>query len=55
MKFLRKHVGQQGTVVSYVDLPLIFVHLGSMGNLLIPEAEKHALRPFYLLNLKVGM
>ena len=32
--------------VIHVDLPSIFTHIESMGNPLIPEAEKHALQPF---------
>ena len=35
--------------------PRYFVHNGSMGNPLIPDAEKHALWPFYSLYLKKGM
>ena len=31
------------------------INIGSVGNPLIPDAEKHALRPFYSLNLKIGM
>ena len=32
--------------------PRYYVNIGSMGNPLIPDVEKHALRPFYSLNLK---
>ena len=32
-----------------------YVHIGSMGNPLIPDSEKHALQPFYSLNSKIGM
>ena len=35
--------------------PLDILYIGSMGNPLIPDAEKHALRPFYSLNSKIGM
>ena len=35
--------------------PRYYVNIGSMGNPLIPDAEKHALRPFHSLNLKIGM
>ena len=35
--------------------PRYYVHIGSMGNPLIPDAGKHALPPFYSLNLKIGM
>ena len=34
--------------------PQYYVQIGSTGNPLIPDAE-HALRLFYLLNLKIGM
>ena len=43
---------------SYVDLPLIMIlcaHIGSIGNPLMTDANKHALRPFYSLNLNIGM
>ena len=35
--------------------PQYFVHIGSIGNPRISDAEKHAWQPFYLLNLKMGM
>ena len=35
--------------------PRYYVNIGSMGNPLIPDAKKQALRPFYSLNLKIGM
>ena len=54
MEFLGNASGNNGTLFSYVDLPLIFTHIESMGNPLIPDAEKHALRSFYSLNLKNG-
>ena len=42
----------QATTVPYsvCGSPLYIINNGSMGNRLIPDAEKHALRPFYLLN-----
>ena len=45
----------RATTLPYSDMwisPRYFVHIGSMGNPLIPDAKKHALRPFYSLNLK---
>ena len=45
------------TVVPYSVMwisPRYCVHHVSMGNPLIPEAEKYPLRPFYSLNLKIG-
>ena len=56
-EIFKKPVGQQRypmQLVMWIS-PRYFVHIGSMGNPLIPDAEIHALRPFYLLNLKVGM
>ena len=35
--------------------PRYYVNIGSMGNPLIPNAEKHALQPFCSLNLQIGM
>ena len=32
-----------------------YVHIGVCGNPLITDTEKHALRPFYSLDLKIGM
>ena len=48
----------RATTVPYSDMwisPRYFVNIGSMGNPLIPDAEIHALQPFYLLNLKIDM
>ena len=35
--------------------PRYYVNIASIGIPLIPDAEKHALWPFYLLNLSIGM
>ena len=35
--------------------PRYYVNIGSMGNPQIPDTEKHALRPFHSLNLKIGI
>ena len=35
--------------------PQYIVNIGSMGNPLIPDAKKNALRLFYWLNLKIGL
>ena len=35
--------------------PRYYVHNGSIMNPLIPVAEKHSLRQFSSLNLKIGM
>ena len=35
--------------------PRLCAHNGSMGNPAIHDAKKHALRPFYSLNSKIGM
>ena len=35
--------------------PRYYVNIGSMGNPLIPDAKKHALRLFYWLNLEIRM
>ena len=53
MEFFRKPVLQQRyqSTVMLIS-PRLYVHIGSMGNPLIPDAEKHAFRPFYSLNLK---
>ena len=32
--------------------PLYYIHNGSMGNPVIPESEKHVLRPFYFAEFK---
>ena len=48
----------QATMVPYSVRwisPRYYVNIGSMGNPLIPDTEKHALQPFYSLNLKTGM
>ena len=48
----------QAATVAYSVMwisPRYYVHNGSMGNPLIPDAEKHSLLPFYSLNLKIGM
>ena len=48
----------RATTVPYAVMwifPRFCVHIGSMGNPLIPDAEKHALWPIYSLNLKIGM
>ena len=40
----------QATTVTYSVMwisPRYFVHIGSIGNPLIPDAEKQALQPFY--------
>ena len=55
MDFLRKCVGQQRYPIQFCGSPLDIINSGSMGNALIPDAEKHALQPFYFLNLKIGM
>ena len=56
MKFLRKPVRQQRYPIQLCGSPLdIIINIGSMGNPLIPDAEKHALRPLKSLNLKIGM
>ena len=51
---LRKHVGHKWYPIQWIS-PQYYVHNGSIGNPLIPDAEKHALRPFYSLNSKIGM
>ena len=43
---------QNGIFKKTCQAPRYFVNIGSMGNPLKPDAEKHALRPFYSLNLK---
>ena len=48
----------QATTVPYSVMwvsPRYYVNIGSMGNPLIPDAEKHALWPYYSLNLKIAM
>ena len=48
----------QATTVPYSDMwisPQYFVQTGSMGHPLIADAEIRALRPFYLLDLKIGL
>ena len=55
MEFLRKCVGQQLYPIQLCGSPLDIINNGRMGNSLTPDAEKHTLRPFYLLNSKVGM
>ena len=48
----------RATMVPYSVMwisPRYYVNNGSMGNPLIPDAKKHALRPFYSLNSKIGM
>ena len=56
MELLRKHFRQQRYSIQICGSPLvIFVNIGSMGNPLIVDAEINTLRPFYLLNLKIGM
>ena len=48
----------QATTVPYSVMwisPQYYVNIGSMGNPLLPNAEKPALRPFYSLNFKIGM
>ena len=54
MEFLRKHVGQQRYPIQLCRSPLEIINIGSMGNPLIPDTKKHALRPFYSLNSKIG-
>ena len=51
MEFLRKRVGPQRYPIQLCGSPLDIINNGSMGNPLIPDAEKHALRPFYSLAL----
>ena len=55
MEFSRKRVGQQWYAIQLCGSPLDIIHNGIMGNPLIPDAEKHALRPFYSLNSKIDM
>ena len=52
MEFLRKHVGQQRYPIQVCGSPFDIIHIGSMGNPLIPDAEKHALWSFCSLNSK---
>ena len=54
MEFLRKCVGSNGTLTSYMDLPLYIMYTLKYGDSLITDADKHALRPCYLLDLKIG-
>ena len=35
--------------------PRYYVNIGSMGNPIIADAKNTLLRPFYSLNLKIGM
>ena len=35
--------------------PRYYVNIGSVGNPLIPDSEKQALRPFYSLTLEIDM
>ena len=51
MKFLRKRVGQQQYPIqlSLCGSLLDIIHSGRMGNTLIPDTEKHTLRPFLIL------
>ena len=51
-KFFKKHVGQQRYAIQLCKSPL---NIGSIANPIIPYADKHALWPFYSLNLKIGM
>ena len=51
MEFLRKRVWPQRYPIQLCGSPLDIINNGSMGNPLIPDAEKHALRPFYSLAL----
>ena len=51
MEFLRKRVWQQQYPIqlSLCGSPLDIIHSGRMGNTLIPDTEKHTLRPFLIL------
>ena len=54
MEFLKKHVGQPGTLISIMDLPsLLCIHRG-MGNPLVFKTEIHHSGIFYTLDLKTG-
>ena len=52
----RKRVGQQGYPIQLCGSPLdIMYTMEVWGVPLIPDAEKHTLRPFHSINSKIGM
>ena len=44
----------QNRIIQLCGSPLNIINNVSMGNPLIPDAEKHALQPFYSLNLNIS-
>ena len=55
IEFLRKHVGQQRYPNQlYGSPPFYYVHIEIWGFPIITDADKHALQPWNLLDLKLG-
>ena len=52
--FLENVSGNNGILTSYVDLPLYITYTLKYRDSLITDADKHALRPCYSLDLKIG-
>ena len=46
--------GNNGTLTSYMDLPLYIMYTLKYRDSLRTDADKHALRPCYSLDLKIG-
>ena len=55
MEFLRKPVGQQRYPNQLYGSPPHIMYTFRHGNPLITDANKHPLRPCYLLDLKLGI
>ena len=54
MEFLRKRVGQQRYPTQLYGSPLYIMYTLKYRDSLITDADKHALRPCYSLDLKIG-
>ena len=54
MEFWRKRVGQQRYPTQLYGSPLYIMYTLKYRDSLITDADKHALRPCYSLDLKIG-
>ena len=46
--------GNNGTLTSYMDLPLYTMYTLKYGDSIITDADKHALQPWNSPDLKIG-